>query len=270
MDKVEVVENPLMATLRARIPGETFRLPSHGVFYTNGELSEDVKNGEVHVFPLTAIDEIVLKTPDKLLSGRAIDEVFARCIPQIRDPKLLLSKDIDYLLMCLRLISYGETVDITYKHTCEDAKPQTYEVALRPLIAKTKLIDPTAITTRYSVVLPSDQTVVMRPPLYSSVMQLYISNFEMSKLSADEQFVESQNQMLDIVTGTIVSVDSVTDRGHIREWIRSIPAGYMMILGDAIQSVSDWGPSTEFTTTCKDCGEEITIDIPLNPVAFFS
>lgn len=266
----QTTDNPLLTALKARLPGETFRLPSQGLFYDNGELSDDVKNGEVHVFPLTALDEILLKTPDKLMSGNAIVEVFSRCVPQIKKPMELLAKDIDYLLMCLRLISYGETVDITYTHTCEGAKERTYTVELRPLISRTKPIDPTSVGSSNTIMLPSQQTVVIRPPLYGSIMRLYIGTFEMQRMSEDEQFKAGQEQLLDIVTDTIQSVDGIKDRAQIREWIRALPAGWMEDISNATHAISEWGPSSSWSTTCKDCGEEITIDIPLNPIAFFS
>lgn len=267
---IEQTQNPLITTLKARLPGETFRLPSQGLFYQNGELSEDVKDGEVHVFPLTALDEILLKTPDKLMSGTAITEVFARCIPQVKKPMALLSKDIDYLLMCLRLISYGETIDIIYTHDCEDAKERNYSVELRPLVSKAKPIDPTTIGVNYTVTLPSNQVVSLRPPLYGSVLNLYLTSFEMQRMSSEDQFNAGKEQLLDIVTDTIASVDGYADRAMIREWIRELPAGWLDQISTATQTFSTWGPSSKWTTTCKDCGKEITIEIPLNPIAFFS
>ena len=56
----------------------------------------------------------------------------------------------------------------------------------------------------------------------------------------------------------------------IREWIRELPAGWLDQISTATQAFSTWGPSSAWTTTCKDCGKEITIEIPLNPIAFFS
>lgn len=261
--------NPLLDTLKARLPGETFKLPSGGLFYNNGELSADVTNGEVHVFPLTAVDEILLKTPDKLLSGRAIAEVFARCIPQITKPDQLLSRDVDYLLMCLRLISYGDTVSITYNHHCKETSvDRSYEVSLRPLVQKARQIDPTTLTQLFVITLPSEQVVHLRPPLFGSVMRLYLTNFEAS--NSDEDIISTQLKLLDIVTDTIVSVDGIDDRNMIREWIKALPAGWMQQISDALQHVSEWGPSTSVQVTCKDCGEAIEIEIPLNPIAFFS
>lgn len=269
------VVNPLLTVLKARLPGETFRLPSQGLFYTHGELSDDVVNGEVHVFPLTALDEILLKTPDKLLSGKAITEVFSHCIPQIKQPLQLLSKDVDYLLMCLRLITYGENIEMSYNHKClgEDGCDSTehqYSVAARPILAKAKQIDPTTITSTFELVLPSEQRIKMRPPLYGDVLALYLSNFELKNLDSDERFYESQRQLVNVISSAIYSVDNVTNPEFIKEWVAQLPAGWMTLIGQSTQKVGDWGIETDFTTTCKDCGKNITISIPLNPISFFS
>lgn len=260
--------NPLMMALRSRIPGETFRLPSQGLFYTDGELSDDVVDGEVHVFPLTALDEITIKTPDKLLSGKAIEDVFIRCIPQVKKPMKLLSKDVDYLMMCLRLISYGDEMDITYTHTCENAKNQTYGVALRPLIARAKPIDPTSLGTTFTIKVGGSMLVKLRPPVFESVINMYMANFQSSNQSISLE--EAQRKLLDVITSTIISVDGEENVEHIQEWVKAIPAGWMQQIGEAMQSLGNWGPSTAANLVCKDCGEEMEVEIPLNPIAFFS
>ena len=98
-DNIQSTEQPRSNPLleRIRIPGETFTLPSQGIFYKNGELDDDSKNGEVYIYPMVTYDEIVLKTPDKLFSGEAITEVFQRCVPQIKKPMELLAKDVDFI-----------------------------------------------------------------------------------------------------------------------------------------------------------------------------
>jgi len=88
--------NPLLT--RVEMPGSTFQLPSRGLFYDNGELRDDVEMGEVHVHPMSAFDEILMKTPDALFSGEAVHKVFLRCIPQVLQPVELLAKDVDFLL----------------------------------------------------------------------------------------------------------------------------------------------------------------------------
>ena len=115
-------ENPLLKR-KNKFPGETYRLPSKGLLYFNGELDEEVKDGEVIIYPMTTLDEIYMKTPDMLFQGTAIDTVFKRCIPQIKQPLNLLSNDVDYLLAALRKVSYGNHILIN--HNCSFCGEQT-------------------------------------------------------------------------------------------------------------------------------------------------
>ena len=108
--------NPLLA--RVNLPGETFKLPSGGILYDDDEISSDVKDGELHVLPMTTYDEILLRTPDLLFSGDAIKQVFNRCVPQVTNPMLLFAKDVDFLLLCLRKVTYGDEMEVPYTHTC--------------------------------------------------------------------------------------------------------------------------------------------------------
>ena len=51
------------------------QLPTRGKFYPSDFLTLAV-NGEIAVYPLTAIDQIMLKTPDAMLNGDALLSVF--------------------------------------------------------------------------------------------------------------------------------------------------------------------------------------------------
>lgn len=103
-------DNPLLKSLQ--LPGKRFRLPSRGLFYTNGELDESVNDGEVEVFSMTTVDEVTLRSPEFLFTGESIDRVFKRCVPDIKKPLELLSKDVDFILACLRIVSYGGVYNI--------------------------------------------------------------------------------------------------------------------------------------------------------------
>jgi hypothetical protein len=116
-------ENPILAKIR--MPGKRFRLPSRGAFYTDGELAEHVKDGEVEVFSMTAVDEIALRSPEFLFTGEAIERVIKRCVPEVNKPLKLLSKDVDFLLACLRVVSYGGTYEI--KNRCESCEEKQQE-----------------------------------------------------------------------------------------------------------------------------------------------
>lgn len=266
MADIAPTPNPLLA--RLRIPGETFRLPSHGMFYTDGELDESVRNGEVEVHPMTAIDEITLNTPDKLLSGRAILEIFAKCIPQIKQPDKLLAKDVDFLLVCLRMVSFGQFMEVSYRHNCDDAKDHTYQIDMLEMIRSAKVIDPTTISSEYQTAMQNGQTVVLKPLTYGQVIQLYQSA-ALSKTS-DISYDEAEMLVVNTLASVISKVDDVTSPELIREWVINLPLGWKRELERAAQQVSQWGVDFTTTHTCKDCKQRMPVTVSANPVSFFT
>ena len=265
MSDQTVQPNPLLD--RLQLPGETFRLPSQGLFYHNGELSEDTTNGEVHVFPMTTIDELMFRTPDLLYSGKAIDTVFGRCIPQVKKPQELLIKDVDYLLTCLRLITYGPTMAVTYTHTCADAKEQTYDIKLQPLVKQARAIDPTTIASSYSVKLGNGQTVKIRPTLFKTALELSQTTDFTDKVPS---FDEVKKSLLTVIADTIDNIDDINDRKMIAEWIDKAPAGYIREIVGVIEKTGEWGVDFNVKEVCKDCEGEIEVSIGTNPIMLFS
>lgn len=256
--------NPLLA--RVRIPGETFRLPSLGLFYKNGELDDDVVNGELHVFPMTTIDEIVFKTPDRLFTGDAITEVFSRCIPQVKQPLQLLSKDVDYLMACLRLVTYGHHMEVNYIHSCQDAKEHTYKIEVRPFLQRAKQIDPTTLGTVFVYMLPNGQKIHFRPPIFASVIRLS-QTMDFSDASMTPETMG--DLILDALADMIESVDTVTDRAMIREWLGALNAGWIRDISDTVSKISDWGANFKVDLVCQDCGMPFETEISTNPLTFF-
>jgi len=254
--------NPLLA--KARIPGETHTLPSRGLFYKNGEISSDVVDGEITISPLTTICELNLKSPDLLFSGKAITEVFKICIPQILKPLELLAKDVDFLLTCLRKVTYGEFLDVDNTHTCENAKRHTYQVSLSPFINDAKRIDPTSVNDTYQITLDNGQKLKLTPPRFINVLRIYRAAGD------DDADVESvKTDVIDTILGMIESVDGVSDRDMVSEWLNTINVSYIHKISGSVDSVSNWGAEFDTTITCKDCNEEVGVEIPLNPILFF-
>lgn len=105
-------------------------LPSQGKWYDETIVS---KAEGLAVFGMTAMDEIVLKTPDALFSGEATAQVIKSCVPDILDPWQLVGYDIDYILIAIRIATYGDTIEITTK--CPRCESETGgEVPLQRLL----------------------------------------------------------------------------------------------------------------------------------------
>lgn len=257
-------KNPLLE--KVIIPGETFRIPSQGLFYTDGELAEHVVNGEVNVTPMNAMDELNLKSPDKLLSGKAVIDIFRRCIPDILKPEELNAKDVDYLLMCLRLVSYGATYDLQLIHDCENAKEHSYAVELRPFIQKAKSVDPTKLKN-YKLTLDNGQTVTLHPPKFLSTIRLY--EIIGADVENEEEYERMGVQLINSISDMIDDVDGHTDRADIQEWLKTIRVGDVQKISEKVSQLSDWGVDPEIELECRDCKEKMTAVLPLNPVSFF-
>jgi hypothetical protein len=257
--------NPLMTALR--VPGETFRLPSHGLFYNEGVLDETVKNGEVEVYPMTAIDEIIISTPDKLLSGKAISEVFAHCIPQIKNTHQLLAKDVDFLMVCLRMVAFGQHMEVLYTHNCENAVEHTYSIDLQSIIRSTKSIDPTTLNQEYTCNLTNGQVVLLRPMTYGDIIELYQATMSMNSDDTDSE--DAAKLVIATLVSVIRQVNDITDKKLIHEWASALALGHKKKIQEGIQSASTWGVDMSSIQVCPDCGEQTELRVNTNPISFF-
>ncbi|MGZ8924647.1 MAG: T4 family baseplate hub assembly chaperone [Nitrososphaeraceae archaeon] len=262
---MEEVQNPLL--LRIKLPGETFRLPSQGLFYTNGELDSFVKNGEVEIYPMTAIDEIIISTPDKLLSGKAIEEVLSHCVPEITNARQMLAKDVDFLMVCLRRVSFGQFMEVNYTHNCEHATEHVYSVDLQQMIRNTKAIDPTTLKDEYVCELDNGQVVRLKPMTYGDIIDLYQDTMILKVDVTDEKSAEKL--IINTMASVIKDVDGITDQEQIKEWLGKIKLGWKSKIQEAIQSATEWGIDMKSIQKCPDCGEVVELKISANPVNFF-
>jgi hypothetical protein len=266
------MSNPLLQNLR--LPGETVRLPSLGLFYKHGEIDTD--NGEVHVYPMSAIDELTMRNISKLINGDSIIEVCANCVPAIKNPKELFSKDIDLLLLMLRKVTYGPDITVKYTHTCQDAKEHTYTTSIDSFIQNTKYINPTKINDSYTIVMENGQVVKLNPIKFKDVLSLMQDASintpkidDTNSVEFTDMQIKLQEKMIESTIKIIASVDNIDDKEMIGEWARKIPTSWFKKISNAIDDASDFGPSTSFEITCNDCGATFNIDIELNPLTFF-
>jgi hypothetical protein len=174
--------NPLLQ--KVKLPGRIFQLPSRGIFYQDGELSSNVKDGEIHVHAMSAIDEINMKNPDMLFSGKAIEEVCKTCIPDILKPHKLLARDVDAIMLFLRSVTYGNFFEVEIQHTCPDAKKQTYSLNIETLISGMRYLDPTMTDQNYAVNLPNDQVVHLQPARAKSLCGFKMSGIQVLHTSS--------------------------------------------------------------------------------------
>lgn len=256
--------NPLLQKIR--LPGRTFQLPSRGALYDAGVLDASVKNGEVHVHPMSALTEINLKNPDLLFNGKAIEAVVRECAPAIKKPFELFGRDVDALLFFLRLVTYGSEYRVEVRHDCENAKQHSYAIDLDQMVIGMKQLDPTVIDARRVVTLSTGQKVYTRPMKYSDAIALFHQTEGKKDLKTDDIKELAVSNLLRMIE----KVDDVSDSAMIEEWIRSLTTPMVSRITEAASELNQWGPDQIVTLKCRDCGEEMKVELPLNPVSFFT
>ena len=258
--------NPLLEKIK--LPGRIFQLPSRGLFYTSGEVDPVItqNDGEIHVQALSALDEINLKNPDQLFSGEAVNTVFKDAVTGLNDPRQLLSKDVDAIMLFMRIVTYGANYEFLATHTCADAKEHSYVADLDVLIANMQTIDPTTLQDKYTVNLSNGQVIKLRPTRYQQTVDFIKKNSNKKELTVEDQ----KNNLISILMDVIVSVDGIQDQSMIREWIQKLPTRMINRIAEKIEGVNDWGSNLKWKCTCRDCGTDFEIDLPINPVSFFT
>lgn len=263
-DITQKIKNPLLEKMN-KMPGETIRLPSKGLYYINGELDEEVKNGEITIYPMTTLDEIYMRHPDMLFRGTSIDAVVKRCVPQVKKPLELFANDIDYILTALRKVSYGNNLPITHKceHCFEKTeKANEFEIPLSYFLqnAKEFVNDEEKMT----VTLSNGFTVHLRPSKMHEMLELFQINEE--RITDP---VEMTKLLALSLSATIKDVDGIENKELIKEWIAELPRNIIEEFSGKLSNVNNWGAEFKYKVTCPDCGGVNEISAVLNPLYFF-
>lgn len=199
-------KNPNPLSQYFRQPAIYIRLPSKGQGWPEGSIDLPA-NGELGVYPMTAMDEITYRTPDALFNGEAVTSVVQSCVPNILDAWHIPASDLDTILVAIRIASYGHAMDIDT--TCPSCKTESqFGLDLRLVIDKIQSAD-------YSQPLViGDLTLFFRPLNYQEITANSILQFEQQKTAqilsdaeaTDESKVQQLNRMMKKIMELTVNV----------------------------------------------------------------
>lgn len=159
-----------------RKPELKISLPSKGKYYPPGVLHLD-SNGEVDVLPMTATDELTMKTPDALLSGESTVKVIQSCIPAITNAWLMPQIDLDSVLIGIRIATYGAKMTIT-SITPKTGTKQEHEVDLPTVMESVN-----QTLNENSIVLDNGLKVIVKPNNYQQLSLIRRQTFEKQRLA---------------------------------------------------------------------------------------
>jgi hypothetical protein len=227
--------NPLQKYFRQ--PKIYLSLPSNGKYYPAGSL-EISETGEYPVFPMTARDEIMIKTPDALLNGEATVSVIKSCIPAIKEPFNMPAMDLDACLIAIRIATYGEKMDININVPVTNEE-KAFDLDLRVML------DQFTNVTYDHIVQMGDLSIELKPLTYQEFTNTSKATFDEqrifnvlndSNISENDKlssFTESFRKLTDLTISTLemsiasitMGEDVVTDKNHIKEFIANTDKG---------------------------------------------
>jgi transcription elongation factor Elf1 len=272
-----MAQNPLQKYFRQ--PKIFISLPSKGVYNTPGVIQGDASN--LPVYGMTGMDEIIMKTPDALLTGDSVVKVIESCCPSIKDAWQLSNLDTDLVLAAIRIATFGNTMGVI--HTCPKCGHEnSYDIELA------QIIDHFSRCEYESKVVVNDLIVKLQPLNYKQVSDFALKNYAMQKTlqqsGSIEDELERQQVIADlykqlgvlrneIFAAGIDSIDipgsSVSERVYIIEWLDNADKSTF----DAIKKVIDRNNETWKTPAmpvkCEECESENLLRVELDQASFF-
>jgi hypothetical protein len=270
--------NPL--TQYFRQPAIYIRLPSQGRFYPAGAINMP-PNGELPVLPMTSVDEITYRTPDALFNGSATVSVIKSCVPNIRDPWVMPSADMDAVLVGIRIASYGHDMDINVKCPgCEHLEDLTVDLR--------KVNDLLTVGNYETPVVIGDLEFYFQPMTFQTMNQNSQVQMEQQQMiRAYEQTTdeaERSDQVAKImaainqattktVAASIAAIKSptalVTENEYILDYLKNCDSKIFNQLKNHAVALKVASEVKPVTITCSECKHEYTQPFTLDLSSFF-
>jgi len=258
-------------------------LPSGGQFYDNTVL-QDMQATNLAVYGMTAMDEIILKTPDALFSGEATVRVIQSCIPAILNPWALVGYDMDYILLALRIATYGDDLPIeTNCPKCNETNQST--VSLGKLLESfsdhkiTGQIEMGELTVKIAPIKYKTTTEFQKEQYMLERQVMQINSSDMKQEEKDKMLQEVLTKMTNVTLRLAVSyIDSITDgtdseadRSAILDFIANNDAVFYKELQAKIKEISDGWTLPSFDLQCggEECAHEYKSKINVGFSSFF-
>lgn len=247
------MSNPLETYFRQ--PAIYITLPSKGVYYPTGSITLD-ENGEVGVYPMTAKDEIVMKTPDALLTGKSTVEVIQSCIPAIKDAWQVPSIDVDTILIAIRIATYGETMPVVIPiqeindSLQADVNLSNALESVQTNLPNTELVLPNGIKLK---IRPINYAMMSKQAMRVYDEQRMIRTLQDSDLTDAEKtakYTDTFNKVamysVDEMLASIETIHTpdgkqVTEPGYISEFVNNMEVATAKIIKDKITEIRQTG-----------------------------
>ena len=275
--------NPLSKHFRQ--PVIHIKLPSGGRYWFDDSLDMPI-TGELPVYPLSAKDEIMLKTPDALLNGSGVVQVIESCIPNIKNAWKMPSIDVDAVLIAIRIASYSNVMEMNV--ICPHCKVQ--QAVAIDLNNVSSEIDASVFESVFEI---NSLRVKFKPQAYFEVNKANLAKFEEQKITEiinneeltdtekAEKFTVRLNALIDLnLTGLADSTDyiqneegvKVNQTKFLKEFYNLSDRKTIMDIRSQHQTIIEKSKLTPAKCVCENeaCGLPISVDMVFDYSSFFA
>lgn len=276
--------NTLIAAYKK--PAVYVALPSMGKWYDpKPKLSVD---DELAIYPMSAKDELITKTPDALFNGEATVALIESCCPDIPNPRQMPINDLLVVLLGIRQASYGQEISVDIKCTeCDHVNQMAVDsnillsrVTVNETDPNIKLENGFKIKVKpYNI---EDRTrlqiqQVKQQQVVANLMQAEQSGEASNSEQFGKAFVDIAELTVQLVSNCVLSVqtpeessEEVTDPATIYEWVKTITRKDYDTIRERVESLSENNLNTEMEAKCLECGKDYKTNIELDIAAFFA
>lgn len=277
-------ENPLKQYFRQ--PGAYVTLPTQGRWYSADDLIISA-DGEIAVYPMSALDDILLNTPDAMLNGQALEKVIKNCVPDIKNVKKIMIPDLEAIFVAMKHATHNGKVD--YERSCPKCKHEnTFDLNCSGLLDAITQVD-----INDCVVMFDDTLEIHVKPYNFEMRQMYIKkefeeerairlldlNKDTDEMKKAELLAQGVDRIAQLTFGLVArSIEkvimkrenvTVTEPAHIQEWLLGISKTQSEKIIDAVNKLNTAGVPKELPVQCESCGHEWRDKLQLDPTSFF-
>jgi len=274
--------NPLAAYIRT--PKIYVKLPSQAKFYDPSSIELSV-NGEVAVYALTAIDQIMLKTPDAMLNGEALLKVVQNCVPGVKDVKRLVEPDINTLMLAIKIASSGQSTELDI--ACPNCnKEHSFNINLSQILdTQSYMDDDTSLNFNDQLILnlrpynfEQRHLQMLNEIDEAQTLRMLDAKDDLNEADKIAEVAQQVNRMagrtFDVLAKSVESIsiiggETVTDTAYIAEFVKGISRDQAEIIISRIRELNQIGIKTNIELVCDSCEHTWTQPLDFDPTSFF-
>jgi hypothetical protein len=239
-----------------KIPTQTVPLPSAGLLYPQNHPFHN--RDFVDIKSMTTHEEDILTSQNLLKKGTVITELIRSCLVDSVNPNDLLVGDRNALMIAIRITGYGAGYDAEVQCSdCGFKGPRTFDLA--SLNVKKLSISPVqpgvnefeyhlkhlGVPVRFKFQTGRDEEDILR------------TNERLKK-----QGITNDNVVTTYLQHSLTSVNGVTDKSKLAQFVRLMPARDSSELRKYIKD-NEPGVDMKCSSSCTSCGHEEEVVMPI-------